>query len=119
MRSLLSSAANVPTADQNIQIIATATNLNGVVPISTAVQTVNVLRWDALSLTYTLPETVARLFHGTQANVSLQGSNLGMITNYRGKDPAVNIVSNGLGVWDNGSSIPQPRTWQLAVRVTQ
>jgi hypothetical protein len=117
MRQLLSSAANLPAADQATQALATITNVNNL--ISTGVQTVSVLRWDDLSLTYTLPDAIAQFFHGTQANISLQGSNLALVTNYRGKDPAVTYITDGLGVWDNGSSLPQPRTWRLAVRVTQ
>jgi len=46
--------------------------------------------------------------------VSLQGSNLGLRTDYRGLDPHVNGHSTGNGVQDTGV-IPQPRRWQLRV----
>ena len=47
--------------------------------------------------------------------LALQGSNLGLKSNYRGIDPSVNAfstVSVGDQTADKGE-IPQPRTWWL------
>ena len=49
--------------------------------------------------------------------MALQGSNLGLHSNYRGIDPSVNAfstVSAGDQTADKGE-IPQPRTWWLKI----
>jgi len=43
-----------------------------------------------LSVTYNLPETVARQFHATRASITLTGRNLHTWTDYTGVDPEVN-----------------------------
>jgi hypothetical protein len=80
-------------------------------------QTVNTLRWNSASLRYALPTSFARALRGQALSVSLQGSNLWLHTNYRGKDPNVNANLSGEGVSDFGQ-IPQPRTWVLRVNLT-
>lgn len=76
------------------------------------VQTVNTLRWDDLSLNVNLPHHWMKHLHTSSALVSLQGSNLALHTNYRGKDPNVNAYTNGNNVADRGQ-LPQPRTWTI------
>jgi TonB-dependent SusC/RagA subfamily outer membrane receptor len=80
-------------------------------------QTVNTLRWNSASLRYTMPTSFARALRGRALSVSVQGSNLWLHTNYRGKDPNVNATLSGEGVSDFGQ-IPQPRTWVLRVNLT-
>jgi hypothetical protein len=78
-------------------------------------QTVNEFRFTALSINYQLPRTVSSWFHVPRASVALQGSNLALHTNYRGKDPNVNAfstVSSGDETADTGQ-VPEPRTWWL------
>jgi len=75
-------------------------------------QTVNMFRFNALSINYTVPKSVSTLFRVPGMSVALQGSNLGLHTNYRGKDPNVNAFSTGNSTRDGGQ-LPQPRTWQL------
>ncbi len=43
-----------------------------------------------LSVTYNLPETVARQFHAERASITLTGRNLHTWTDYTGVDPEVN-----------------------------
>jgi TonB-dependent SusC/RagA subfamily outer membrane receptor len=82
-----------------------------------AVQTVNVWRFSSLSINAMLPTSWARRLHSSAATIALQGSNLGLHTNYRGKDPNVNGYSSGNQTLDTGT-LPQPRTWQLSLRLT-
>jgi TonB-dependent SusC/RagA subfamily outer membrane receptor len=81
-------------------------------------QTVSTLRFNSLSVNYAMPTGVARWFRVPRMSVALQGSNLGLHTNYRGKDPNVNAFSvagvRGDQVQDSGQ-LPQPRTWRLRV----
>jgi hypothetical protein len=79
-------------------------------------ETVNTLRLQSASLTYMLPASIARLFRAGSASLSLQGSNLWLHTNYRGKDPDVNGLTSGEGVADFGQ-IPEPRLWTLSLRL--
>jgi hypothetical protein len=76
------------------------------------VQTVSSWRFQSLSINGTLPASVAQWFHGRTMRVALQGSNLALWTNYRGKDPNVNALPNGNGLADVGQVV-QPRTWSL------
>jgi hypothetical protein len=81
-----------------------------------AAQTVSTLRFTALSLNYNIPPSLSRrVFLGRQITVTLQGQNLGLLTNYRGKDPNVNASMNEI-VRDSGI-LPQPRTWNFSFRI--
>ena len=78
-------------------------------------QTVNTFRFNDLSINYTVPRTLSRWFRVPRVMLALQGSNLGLHTNYRGIDPNVNAFSTvylGDQTADNGQ-IPEPRTWWL------
>ena len=78
-------------------------------------QVVNTFRFNDLSINYTLPHRMASWFRVPTLSMALQGSNLGLHTNYRGKDPNVNAfstVSAGDQTADTGQ-IPLPRTWWL------
>lgn len=79
-------------------------------------QTVSLLRWQSLSIGYRVPSSVARLLGADEIGVAVQGSNLGLHTNYRGKDPSVGASPAGNAVLDAGQ-LPQPRSWQLRVDV--
>jgi TonB-linked SusC/RagA family outer membrane protein len=81
------------------------------------IQTVNVLRFNSLSLRYAVPVSMVRRIGGQALSVALQGENLGMWTNYRGKDPNVNAFSTGNLTADTGQ-LPQPRKWVLNVVLT-
>jgi hypothetical protein len=80
-------------------------------------QTVSTLRFNSLSVTYVVPRIVALRLGAKDVRVSLQGTNLGLFTNYRGKDPDVNAYATGNGVIDTGV-LPQPRTWSMRVSAT-
>jgi hypothetical protein len=77
-------------------------------------QTVSTLRFNALSVRYALPRRAAALLGARYASVAVQGSNLGLHTNYRGKDPGVNAAPIGNDVFDAGQ-LPQPREWSVRV----
>jgi TonB-linked SusC/RagA family outer membrane protein len=82
-------------------------------------QTVNVLRLNSLSINYVPPTSVIRSLHVPSMSIVLQGSNLGLHTNYRGLDPNVNAFSTsnlGESIQDSGQ-LPQPRTWRISVRL--
>jgi TonB-linked SusC/RagA family outer membrane protein len=78
-------------------------------------QIVNAFRFDALSVNYTLSRRIAQWLRVPSAVISVQGSNLGLHTNYRGADPNVNAFSTASGgdhTVDTGQ-LPAPRTWWL------
>ena len=80
-------------------------------------QTVNTLRFNSLNVSYAIPRRIARRLRTDALSVSVQGNNLGLFTNYRGKDPNVNAYGSGNSVVDTGV-LPMPRTWQLRVSAT-
>ncbi len=99
-----------PTAaltDQAAVLAVTRTNYG-------LIQTLSTFRFNSFSVTYRPPTWVARLFRAQTFNVHLQGGNLGLWTNYRGKDPNVSAWSPGETIVDTGQ-LPMPRTWQLSL----
>ncbi|MBX6330991.1 MAG: TonB-dependent receptor [Gemmatimonadaceae bacterium] len=80
-------------------------------------QTVNLLRFNSLSVTYNAPPRIAQRFGASALSVAVQGRNVGLWTNYAGKDPNVNAFATGNSVMDTGV-LPMPRTWLLSVRAT-
>jgi outer membrane receptor protein involved in Fe transport len=80
------------------------------------VQTVNTLRWGTVSVNYVVPPAVSNFFRVHTMSIALQGSNLGLWTNYRGKDPNVNAFSSGNSTVDSGQ-LPRPRLWSLNFRL--
>ena len=104
------SIANVPDtplATQAALIAVSQTNIG-------VIQTVNTFRFNDLSINYTMPRSVSTLFRMPVMSMALQGSNLALRTNYRGKDPNVNAFSNnGQDLVQDNGQIPQPRTWWL------
>ncbi len=79
-------------------------------------QTVNTLRFNSLSVAYNAPPSIARRLGARSLSIAVQGTNLGLFTNYKGKDPNVNAFATGNSVQDTGV-LPTPRMWQLSVRV--
>lgn len=79
------------------------------------IQTVNTFRFQDLSINYQLPKSVSSRFRVPHAVLALQGSNLGLHTNYRGKDPDVNAFTTVSSVDETVDlgQIPEPRTWWL------
>jgi hypothetical protein len=116
----LRSAANAPDASLLTQAIAVATNESNNFGRTNyyLYQRVNTLRWQSLSINVRLPNQFAQRLGSRSATLALQGSNLGLHTNYRGKDPNVNAFASGNGVADLGQ-LPQPRTWTLRLSITR
>jgi len=80
-------------------------------------QTVNTLRFNSFSIGYAFSNSTAHLFRAQALSIALQGTNLALFTNYRGKDPNVNAYGSGNGLADTGQ-LPQPRSWQVRVSAT-
>jgi TonB-dependent SusC/RagA subfamily outer membrane receptor len=83
----------------------------------TWIQEVNTLRLNSVSVRYSVPERVAQRLGANALSVSLQGTNLGLWTNYRGKDPGVNARVAGNDVADTGV-LPRPRMWTVRVHAS-
>jgi len=102
-------------ARDNNKPFANGVDLCGATTSIGAIQTVNTFRFNDLSINYVVPTGLAHVFRAQTMSVALQGSNLALHTNYRGKDPNVNAfstVSSGDETIDLGG-LPQPRTWWL------
>jgi hypothetical protein len=79
-------------------------------------QTVNMLRWNTLTVSYLFPQNVLRQLHVPFLSLALQGSNLYLRSNYRGKDADVNASISGNLTQDTGQ-LPRPRTWGLRMSI--
>jgi hypothetical protein len=71
------------------------------------------VRWRELSITYQLPETLARVFRSRSSSITLTGRNLRLFTGYSGIDPEVNS-SPGFGTiptYSDNPTAPPARYW--------
>jgi hypothetical protein len=110
---------NDPASTLDAQAIVAAEGYGpGVFSAFGLIQTVNTLRWTSMSVNYVISPAIARFFRASSMSIALQGSNLGLHTNYHGKDPSVNAFATGNVTADAGQ-IPQPRTWSLRVSLGQ
>ncbi len=76
-------------------------------------QVVDMLRFNSLAVAYSVPASLAQRVGARSLTVALQGTNLGLHTNFRGKDPDTNGQPFGNGT--TAGLLPQPRTWQVRV----
>jgi len=76
---------------------------------------VSSVRLNELSVTYNVPLKFAqRLLHVRSLGISAAGRNLGLWTNYIGKDPNISAGSGNGEMWyDDGTGVPQPRDVSL------
>jgi hypothetical protein len=80
-------------------------------------QNVSELRFESASITMNAPSHLVRTFRARSLQLSLQGSNLGLWTQYRGRDPGINSSPIGEKTTDNGKGIARPRAYSLQVRL--
>jgi hypothetical protein len=83
-------------------------------------QTVDLWRWNSASISYLFPTSLARRVGSQSIRLSVQGSNLWLHSNYRGKDPNVNAKISGSGsegLADVGQ-LPRPRTVVVSLRIS-
>jgi hypothetical protein len=95
-------------------------NLFGCAPTPIGmIQQVNTFRFNDVSVNYTLPRLVSQWLHVPRSTLALQGSNLALHSNYRGKDPNVNAFSTAQGgdVTADLGQIPEPRAWRLTLNL--
>ncbi len=75
------------------------------------------IRLNSASISYTIPRQLLGRFHARMVRVSLMGSNLGLWTDYKGRDPLVNSSPVGNALSDNGYVIPIPRKYALQFKL--
>jgi len=105
---------SAPLGEQAAAVAATA--FGGGTPYG-FYEAVSMLRLTSLSITYRLPVAMARRLGASGMSVSVQGTNLGLWTNYRGKDPDVNAFTTSNGSLLDAGVLPVPRLWQLRMNV--
>ncbi len=79
-------------------------------------QSIATFRFNSLSINYRAPTSITRLLRAAQMTIGVQGSNIGLHSTYRGKDPNVSAWTPGETITDTGQ-LPQPRTWNLSVQL--
>ncbi len=76
------------------------------------------VRWNSASITYHLSKSIVDKFGGRSASVSLQGRDLGLWSNYLGRDPGINSgLLRGDGFGDDGLTPPRPRLYVLDFKI--
>lgn len=98
---------NSSYADQSLSVIE---QYNSARPVSH-------VRWNSASVTYHLPKPILKRIGGRIMSVSLQGRNLGLWSNYIGRDPGINTSGLPEGLGDHGNTPPTPRLYVLDFRI--
>lgn len=82
-------------------------------------QPISDLRWNSASVTLNVPKEFLEKIGSRSVSISLQGRNLGLWTNYSGRDPAINsLLGNGQELSaDSGLTTPRPRLYVLDFKV--
>jgi TonB-linked SusC/RagA family outer membrane protein len=75
------------------------------------------VRFRELSVSYTLPQDVARTFGASGAVLTVGGRNLALWTDYRGEDPEV-LGSTGEFTRNDFLTMPQSKRWLVRMNVT-
>jgi hypothetical protein len=85
-----------------------------------AAQVVSTFRFNTLNVSYMLPQSITRRLRMSMGTISVQGSNLGLHSNYTGLDPNTNVMSTTetSGVADAGL-LPAPRMWLVNFRFSR
>lgn len=77
------------------------------------------IRLRTVSLSYTVPELVAKSLHLTSIRAYLQGTNLLTFTNYGGLDPEVSSQSGNQNTAGyDWATVPQPKSIQVGINLT-
>ena len=80
-------------------------------------QRISTLRLSELSVAFSLPPSVVRLLRCSSASIAVMGRNLGLWTNYHGRDPEVNSMGDvGDALFDLGTT-PQTRDWGVRLNL--
>lgn len=86
------------------------------VTVHPVAQVVNTFRFQSLSINYTVPRNLARKLGGRSVSIAIQGNNLGLKSNYMGKDPNVGSTLMMSGATIDTGLLSQPRKWQLRIQ---
>lgn len=78
-------------------------------------QLISTFRFNSLAIAWNFPRRLNDLFGVRTGSLTVQGTNLGLKTNYRGRDPNVNAYATGNVITDTGQ-LPLPRTWSVGLR---
>lgn len=78
------------------------------------------VRLREVSVSYTLPGSVAQRFGANSASITVGGRNLALWTNYQGEDPEVTngLSSNEPFTRSDFLTLPQPKRWLVRMNVT-
>ncbi len=95
---------NAPLAVQAVEVLG---DISGRKSISD-------LKWNSASVTYYVPKGLLDRLKLRALSVGLKGSNLGLWTNYAGRDPSVNsAILRSEVAQEDGNEIPRPRLFVL------
>lgn len=104
---------NSSREEQMIPIIMTRLGSGG----NKDLQTVRELRLQSASISMNVPMHIVRRLGAQSVHVSLQGSNLGLWSQYRGRDPGINSSPIGERLTDASNTIGLTRNYSLQFRV--
>jgi hypothetical protein len=76
-------------------------------------------RWREFTVSYDIPESIARRGRADRASISLSGRNLALWTDYQGFEPEAMFLGGSRGgnaAWEQ-TTMPQLRTWMITLNL--
>ncbi|SDD44447.1 TonB-linked outer membrane protein, SusC/RagA family [Mucilaginibacter pineti] len=87
-------------------------------PVSRFIENGSFLRLSNVNLGYTLPKLIAEKIKASSVRIYVSGSNLWLLTKYKGPDPEINVTADAnVQGYDLGTP-PIPRTLQVGANIT-
>jgi TonB-linked SusC/RagA family outer membrane protein len=87
-------------------------------PTSRNIENGSFLRLSNVNLGYTIPKSVIEKIKLSSVRVYVSGSNLWLITKYKGPDPEANVSSSSTVLGYDLGTPPMPRTLQVGANIT-
>ncbi|MDB5111076.1 MAG: TonB-dependent receptor [Mucilaginibacter sp.] len=87
-------------------------------PTSRNIEDGSFLRLSNATLGYTLPKAIIKNVNMSSVRIYVSGSNLWLLTKYRGPDPEVNVSSSSTVLGYDLGTPPIPRTIQVGANIT-
>ena len=110
---------NFPTLKTDVDSMTAARYNSSSTIVDYLITKANFGRWRELTLSYDVPETIAKRLRTDRASVSVSGRNLALWTSYQGFEPEAMFLGGtrgGNSAFEQ-TTLPQLRNWMVTVNV--
>lgn len=110
---------NFPTLKSTVDSMTVARYNSNSTIVDYLIAPADFARWRELTISYDLPESIARRGRFERASLSVSGRNLALWTDYQGFEPEAMFLGGSRGgnaAWEQ-TTMPQLRTWMVTLNL--